>query len=334
MASTSSYAINPGWRLVLRDLGIDSSRVLRRASLPGDLFGRERGALNTGEYFRLWRAIEEESGDPLLALKIGSGISAEAFDPPVFAALCSADLNTALRRIAQFKRLIAPMALHVETTKSATRLGLEWLDSTVDPPRVLVAAELVFFVELGRMGTRSSMIPTEVRAPEPPEPSTAYSDYFGVAVLPGARARISFAADDAALPFLTANPKMWEFFEQDLQTRLAELDQSATAAERTRAALLELLPSGTASVQSVSKKLGTSTRTLQRRLNREGQSFQNVLNETRERLAKHYLKTSSFSGAEISFLLGFEDPNSFFRAFHDWTGTTPEQARNAMRRVH
>ena len=35
------------------------------------------------------------------------------------------------------------------------------------------------------------------------------------------------------------------------------------------------------------------------------------------------------SSAEISFLLGYEDPNSFFRAFHAWTGQTPERARAA-----
>ena len=78
------------------------------------------------------------------------------------------------------------------------------------------------------------------------------------------------------------------------------------------------------------QRLGTSTRTLQRRLNQEKKSFQGVLNETREDLARHYLKSSDMTGAEISFLLGFEDPNSFFRAFHTWTGETPEQARGAL----
>ncbi len=34
------------------------------------------------------------------------------------------------------------------------------------------------------------------------------------------------------------------------------------------------------------------------------------------------------SGAEISFLLGFDDPNSFFRAFRAWTGETPDQVRH------
>jgi len=49
----------------------------------------------------------------------------------------------------------------------------------------------------------------------------------------------------------------------------------------------------------------------------------------RESLAKYYLTTSAMTGAEISFLLGFEDPNSFFRAFHTWTGQTPRSMREA-----
>jgi len=58
------------------------------------------------------------------------------------------------------------------------------------------------------------------------------------------------------------------------------------------------------------------------------------LNGTREELARHYPGTSNLPGAEIWFLLGFEDPNSVFRAFHGWTGETPEQARAAMQGVN
>jgi AraC-like DNA-binding protein len=193
---------------------------------------------------------------------------------------------------------------------------------------------LAFFVQLARIGTRARIQPREVRAPERLEPEQAFTETLGVRVRKGPRPAVVFTAEDARRPFLTANEKMWQFFEPDMRKRLSELDQSATTAERTRAALLELLPSGAASMEAVSKKLGTSTRTLQRKLKQEGQSFQVVLNDTREHLARHYLKTSSISGAEISFLLGFEDPNSFFRAFHGWTGTTPEQARLAMQSVH
>ena len=120
---------------------------------------------------------------------------------------------------------------------------------------------------------------------------------------------------------------MWTFFEPELRRRLSELDETATMTQRVHGALLELLPGGGASVGAVAKKLAVSPRTLQRRLQQEGQSFREVVNGTREQLARHYLKSSTISGAEISYLLGFEDPNSFFRAFQGWTGETPEQAR-------
>jgi hypothetical protein len=45
------------------------------------------------------------------------------------------------------------------------------------------------------------------------------------------------------------------------------------------------------------------------------------------------LRTSNLQGAEISFLLGFKDPNSFFRAYRNWTCQTPEQARGAMQEM-
>jgi AraC-like DNA-binding protein len=275
--------------------------------------------------------LEAESADPTLPIRLGKSISAEAFDPPIFAALCSANFNIAVRRISRYKKLIAPMALHVDEGKENTTLELEWLDTSIDPPTCLVATELVFFVQLARLATRAEVHPLEVATPRPPSPAEAYAAYFGVDVQASSAHRLVFSAEDAARPFLTANEKMWQFFEPELQKRLSELDVTATMTERVRASLLELLPSGSASVDAVSKKLGVSSRTLQRRLSTEGGSFQTVLNRTREELARYYLKSSAMSGAEISFLLGFEDPNSFFRAFHTWTGETPERVRTTLR---
>ena len=40
----------------------------------------------------------------------------------------------------------------------------------------------------------------------------------------------------------------------------------------------------------------------------------------------HYLAGTDFSHSEIAYLLGFTDPNSFFRAYQSWTQSTPEQA--------
>jgi AraC-like DNA-binding protein len=82
---------------------------------------------------------------------------------------------------------------------------------------------------------------------------------------------------------------------------------------------------------AVAGELAISTRTLQRRLQEENTSFQAVLAQTREALARHYLASGRLTAGEISFLLGYSDPNSFYRAFHVWTGQTAQHSRTLGR---
>lgn len=322
------FAVNPGWGLLIGDLGIEPANVLRRAELPGDLFSRGPTRISTAEYFALWSGLEEEADDPDLPIRIGEVIRAEVFDPPLFAGLCSANLNAAAERISRHKRLIGTVRLRVECSEAETTLTYDWPASDV-PPRLLVAAELVFWVAFARLGTRTRIAPRRLEMPDPPPDGGAYRAYLGCAIEQGVRRSVSFSAKDAARPFLTANEGMWRFFEPELRRRLSELDDDASTADRVRAALLEFLPAGTATVERVARELAISTRTLQRRLRDENTTFQATLDATREELARHYLSNSRVPASEISFLLGYEDPNSFYRAFHEWTGLTPTRARAA-----
>lgn len=328
MNPAKTFAVNPGWGVLMADLGIAPANVLRRAGLPGDLFSRGPTALTPQEYFGLWTALEDEAGDPYLPISIGRAISVEVFDPPIFAAVCSPDLSVAACRIAEYKKLIGPTRLLVTQSRSETTLHYVWPKDTT-PPAVLATTELVFWVALARLATRAEVHPLRVTLPEPPRDADAYREYFGVTVQKSAQQSVAFSAVDAARPFLTANERMWEFFEPELRKRLSELEVGSSMAERVRGALLELLPLGDASMDAVARKLSVSARTLQRRLQGEGTTFKASLNDTREALARHYLSNSSLSAGEISFLLGYEDPNSFYRAFREWTGQTPKRVRAA-----
>lgn len=312
------------------DLGIHPASILKRARLPLDLFANDKASISTEEYFRLWNALVAEANDPLLPLKVGEVISTEAFDPPIFAAMCSPNFHVALSRIAKYKRLIGPLALHITEKPKSIRMELEWLDKTVVPPEPVLAMELVFFVQLARMGTRTRICPLEVTSTIPLTPRSEYTKWFGVQVKTGKNVGLTFRVDDAKMPFVTANEPMWSYFEPGLLKTMDTLTQNSSMTDRAKASLLELIPSGLASMEAVAGKLGTSTRTLQRNLKQDGTRFQALLAATREELAMHYLKNSRMSGAEIAFLLGFDDPNSFSRAFRNWTGETPEQTRTTM----
>ncbi|MCB9684431.1 MAG: AraC family transcriptional regulator [Alphaproteobacteria bacterium] len=322
----STVRLESAWRLVPADLGLSIEELLRRAELPADLLSRPEPRVGEEGWFRLWEALVETSGDPDIGLRIGQAVPAEAFDPPLFAALCSPDLATAAARLSTYKRLMGPLTLKVGHDE--TGLGLV-LGSPRGPlPVALATTELVFLVSFARMATRTELRPTSVEMALPAgRPLDRWAAFFGATPRITDRWALTFSTRDAVRPFLTANAGMWQAFEPQLRRRLAEIDAEAAAADRVRAVLVELLPSGRASIDDVGRALGLGARTLQRRLGDEGTSYQRVLDDTRERLARHYLSTTAMAGPEIGFLLGYDDPNSFVRAFHRWTGSSPEKVR-------
>jgi AraC-like DNA-binding protein len=48
-------------------------------------------------------------------------------------------------------------------------------------------------------------------------------------------------------------------------------------------------------------------------------------------MARYYLSNSAFELNEAAYLLGFEDPNSFGRAFRTWEGMPPSDWREMHR---
>ena len=95
--------------------------------------------------------------------------------------------------------------------------------------------------------------------------------------------------------------------------------------------LLSLLPEGGATVARVAEALHVSVRTLQRRLDSRGLTWQQVLDRSREELARHYLADRALTLSDIALLLGFSEQSAFTRAFRRWTGETPVQIRKRLR---
>src|SRR6201999_2946680 len=75
------------------------------------------------------------------------------------------------------------------------------------------------------------------------------------------------------------------------------------------------------------RALGTSSRSLSRKLREAGVPFARILDELRQVLAKHYLSERELPVSEIAWLLGYREVSSFTHAFRRWTGTTPRQFR-------
>lgn len=307
----------------MSELGLDVETVVLRAGLPAELLAGDGSHISLDDFYSLWTSVTQEADDPLLALKLGDAAGIDYFDPAFFAAMCSPNMNIAVTRLADYKWLVSPFTFDVQIGVDATEVDFICPENlTVHP--TLALTEIVFLVNFARRATRHRVTPRCVSMPFDPPNRAAFEAHFGCTIRKANRRAVTFDAVDACRPFVTHNDEIWDLFEPQLQRQIDKSDLNPTTRTRVAHCLNAFLPSGRATVDAVAQELAMSKRTLQRRLADEGTNWLEVLSDARESLAKHYLTTTEYGTAEVSFLLGYEDPNSFFRAFKRWEETSPE----------
>jgi len=85
----------------------------------------------------------------------------------------------------------------------------------------------------------------------------------------------------------------------------------------------EIQQARSVTVPGVARALRMSRRTLSRRLEQEGTTFLEELDDTRRLLALSYVNDAETPLKDVAFRLGFSHVESFHRAFRRWTGETP-----------
>jgi AraC-like DNA-binding protein len=132
-----------------------------------------------------------------------------------------------------------------------------------------------------------------------------------------------------------SDPVMARYAEQFMRS-LPNVDAASTEQE-VRRAIQMLLPKQRASIAGVAAHLGVNVRTLQRRLEREGIVFGELLGQVRRDLAERYLLARGASLTEAAALLGYSQLSSFTRWFSAEFGASPSvwrerRAADASRR--
>ena len=137
------------------------------------------------------------------------------------------------------------------------------------------------------------------------------------------------AAADLALPLPARNPVLLALHEQASRERLLMLG-NATTSVRVSEEIMRTLRHGEPRRQDIAAALAMTGRTLQRRLQAENTSFQQLVDEARRELARKYLADSRHALGEVAHLLGFADQSNFFRACKRWFGVPPARYRQQL----
>lgn len=324
MTDSQRYRVDQLLRFSCRVLKISPDSVLRHANLPATLLSDENKGATAQEYFAIWAAMEKCYGRQDFAEKIGPAAAHGPFVPAFFAFSCSPDIRKGIQRLGHFKPLVGPINFIAEDRADGFFIQIRPSQPGLRLPLTLAHAEAILLLELCRTNTATHITPLQVALPEP---ESANAESFGVAPTQSIYPHIALSLEDARLPLASENAEMWSAFEPDLRRQLAEKVADSGVRDRLRNALLEAIPSGETTIENLASHLHMSKRSLQRHLHDEGSSYQRVLDQTRTELARHYLEQTSVPLDEVSYLLGYANSASFYRAFQSWFGTTPASFR-------
>jgi AraC-like DNA-binding protein len=306
--------------------------LLRRAGLPEGFFQQEKIYVTTTELFALWRAVGETSGDPGIGLKLGAEPRLERYDAAAIAAVCSQSFRDALQRMARYKQLTCPEEIRVRTAGDEASVEFAFLQAEETEPEVLVDVCLSWIFSIGRRGTDGQLKPLRLELARLVRYRELLETRFGCRVRFRAdRNALVFRSGDLDRPFVTHNADLLAATGAQLETELQAQVATASVGDHVKHTLKHSLAGRRPTLQHIARELRMSARTLQRRLTDAGITFQQLVEDTRRELARHYLKQSRMELNEAAYLLGYEDANSFFRAFHLWEGTSPGEWRTRHR---
>ncbi len=317
--------------LLARQLGehqVSVPAVLRRAGLPEGFFQQEKIYVTTAELFALWRAIGDSSSDPAIGLKLGAEPRFERYHPTAIAAVCSKTFRDALQRMARYKKLCCPEEIRVRTSADEASVEFIYLQAEEVQPDVMVDLVLSWILAIGRRGTDARIAPLRLELARAVQNRELLESHFGCRVrFKSSRNALVFRNTDLDQPFVTQNDELLKTIGAQLDADLQQRNTSAGIGEQVKHTLRRFLAGKRPMLQQVARELRMSTRTLQRHLAEADITFQQLVEDTRRELAHHYLQHSTVELNETAFLLGYEDANSFFRAFHGWEGATPGEWR-------
>jgi AraC-like DNA-binding protein len=316
----------------LEELGVAPAAVLRLAGLPTGLFDAGKILVSTEEFFALYRGLSEASRDPAIGLKLGTEERVERYDPICLAALSARSLRDALERLARYKQLTCPEEIRLAERRDECGVHFAWLLAVESEPALLVDVCFAWVAAIARRGTGGLVNPKRLELRRESAHREMYESHFGCPVkFRAGQNTLVFARADLERPFLTHNEDLLAMVAPQLEAELSKALASRPIGEQVKGVLKQLLAGRRPGIEDVSRELRLSSRTLQRRLGEEGATFQQLMQEARRELARHYLLHSSLELNETAYLLGYEDAHSFFRAFHQWEGSPPGDWRARQR---
>jgi len=312
----------------LDEYGIDPEPLFRAEGIDPETMFDAGARVSFDRYQHVSLKAAELSKDPFFGLK-----GAEHFRPAHlgalgFAWLASSSLRTAFQRMSRYARMIQEkLTVELNEDDEFFYVGIDAHAPALDE-KIREQGQLSIVTKLCRVISGNSFSPAKICFQQArPAETSYYYEFFRCPIefeAPSTNAVINLRDVDKRLT--GSNDELARLNEHVVVKYLAHIAKHDVV-NQVKACIIDGLSGGMVTEASVAAELHTTPRNLHRKLQKEGTSFKQLLNEMRRDLALKYIQDRSKTLTEISFMLGFSEASSFSRAFKTWTGKPPSEAR-------
>ena len=312
-------AVDPA--TVFRDVGLDPAGMHDpRARYPDD------------QMCAAWAEASRRITNPCFGLQAAAAWLPTDFHALGYAFIASRTLLAGIERLVRYSAVVDPN-IDIEQSLDGDQLRLAYRVQNLGMPEPPALQDARWAVVLGlcRAAHGPDLAPVQISLTHPAP--ACRGEYFGLFRCPvrfgSPVSELILERAQAEAPLPAGNRELALAIEAIRRRYLAELEVSDVVS-RVKTAIVDHLPSGAPSAETIATDMAMSARSLQRRLADAGTSFSEVLESVRRELAAAYIADPSRSLAEISFLLGFSEQSAFSRAFRRWSGRSPSDARASV----
>ena len=313
----------------LTESGYDSARLFREAGLDPKKLSIADARYPVDRLQYLWTLARDVTANPSFGVDVVRHWHPTTMHALGYAWMASESLIDAMKRAVRYAHVVSTdIQFQITTAGDSVEFSLRYDRRRPPPIDIEIDALLAVFVHMCRATSNESAQPLHVATTRPAsKDAAAHERFFQCPVRFGAdHNTFALRKEDATRRLLTANVELALASDKLALDYLNQINPNHYWSRHVRDQLLKLLPERWATQRAVAEQLGMSPRVLQRRLAKEGTSYQGVLDEVRSELALEYLRTGT-GIQQIAFLLGFSDASAFTKAFRRWFRTAPGDYR-------
>lgn len=319
---------------VLSEQGIAPEASLSGTGLSLESLTRPQTLTSVRQYITVCHNALELSKDAETPFRVGSRIPLSAYGMYGFALVCSPTIREYFQVAVKYHQLATPLLI------MSWREEKDWASWLLEMnPAFNYTSALIRFLTEQHLTQLTTHLRTVVepdrcrplRASLPyatPRHIHLYRRYLGCDL------RFGQPVCELSYPrsILSEKPHMAHRLTsrlmQDTCDRILGEVKTSTGVAGEVYQVIASTPGHSPTMELVARRLGTTVRTLHRKLHAEGASFMQILDDVRCNLAKEYLPSTRLSMDDISELVGFSEAANFRHAFRRWTGGTPAHYRS------